>query len=119
MTLRTGICSRTALSFSFILFAAGLELSCPRIAHADFPSELAASEVDAAVRQYNCEKITIDVPAASFLLVPRASHDTDGKYHQPYHAACHVYVQDPDAHVNATAGYSQRFVVYGANQDAK
>ncbi len=89
-------------------------------ARADFPSELAPSEVDAAARKYDCDKISLDVPAAALLLLPRGSREnTDGKYHQPYHAACHVYVPDPDSHSSGAAPYTQRFLVYGAGQASK
>jgi len=100
--------------------AACLELFCSPKARADFPTELSVSEVDAVARQYDCEKVSVDMPASAFLLLPRGPQDNpDGKYHQPYHAVCHAYVQDPDSRGNVAAGYSQRFIIYGAAQESK
>lgn len=87
-------------------------------AHADFPSEIDAHDVDAVAERYNCEKVVIGSPTPGLLLVPRGDrNNVDGKYNQRYHTVCHVFVTNEQIQKGAPAGYTQRFLVYGATPE--
>ena len=89
-------------------------------ARADFPSELAPTDVERVARQYDCDIISIDGPTRAILLIPRGvRNNSDEKYHQSFHVACHCYVSNQLITAGAEPGFTQRFLVYAADMDGK
>lgn len=102
------------LGFLCLLFS-GL-----KTAHADFPADLAPSTVDATAQQLNCDKEVIGGPFPGLLLTPReARNNKDEKYQETYHAISHVYIAERSRGSDTITNYSQRFLVYGAEDETR
>jgi len=74
--------------------------------------------VPAEVEKQDAEKEVIGGAFPGLLLTPRgAQDDRDGKYSQPYHAACCVYLAQTYGG-GKISGYARRFVVHVPEADA-
>jgi hypothetical protein len=100
-------------AFLLIALAAVIGSYTPAAAQTP-PQELTWAQVGL----FDAESEVVDGVFPGLLLIPKAPPNyRDGKYHQPYHFACHVYVPIPSPDGASEPLYQRRFLVCAASPD--
>lgn len=78
------------------------------------PERLTTTEL----QNLDADKTSVSGAFPGLLLVPQGTRNSvDGKYNQPYHAACYIYAAQHAAGQDAIIGYARRFIVHVPEAD--